>query len=139
MLGVYNLTSGERIAMVDLAAVAGAGDDAVHFANDVAVADDGTAYVTDTRALILYEVDTDYAASVLHRFEDGGAGPNGIVHHPGGYLLVARGAGLWKVPLDDPRPPRRSPSRRRSPARTAWCGRRAGWPSSATPGTGSWR
>ena len=102
MLGVYNLTSGERIAMVDLAAVAGAGDDAVHFANDVAVADDGTAYVTDTRALILYAVDADYAASVLHRFEDGGAGPNGIVHHPGGYLLVARGAGLWKVPLDDP-------------------------------------
>ena len=28
--------------------------------------------------------------------------PNGIVHHPGGYLLVARGATLWKVPLDDP-------------------------------------
>ncbi|MCY4078532.1 MAG: SMP-30/gluconolactonase/LRE family protein [Acidobacteria bacterium] len=102
MLGVYNLTSGERIAMVDLRAAAGAGDDAVHFANDVAVADDGTAYVTDTRALILYAVDTDYAASVLHRFEDGGAGPNGIVHHPGGYLLVARGAGLWKVPLDEP-------------------------------------
>ena len=102
MLGVYNLTSGERIAMVDLAAVADAGDDAVHFANDVAVADDGKAYVTDTRALILYEVDTEYGASVLHRFEDGGAGPNGIVHHPGGYLLVARGAGLWKVPLDDP-------------------------------------
>ena len=101
-LGVYNLTSGERIAMVDLAAVAGAGDDAVHFANDVAVADDGTAYVTDTRALILYQVGSDYAASVLHRFEDGGAGPNGIVHHPGGYLLVARGAALWKVPLDDP-------------------------------------
>lgn len=101
-LGVYNLTSGERIAMVDLAAVAGGGADALHFANDVAVADDGTAYVTDTRGLILYQVDADYAASVLHRFEDGGAGPNGIVHHPGGYLLVARGAGLWKVPIDDP-------------------------------------
>ena len=101
-LGVYNLTSGDRIAMVDLAAVAGGGADAVHFANDVAVADDGTAYVTDTRGLILYQVDADYAASVLHRFEDGGAGPNGIVHHPGGYLLVARGAGLWKVPIDDP-------------------------------------
>ena len=24
------------------------------------------------------------------------------MHHPGGYLLVARGATLWKVPLDDP-------------------------------------
>ena len=42
-----------------------------------------------------------YEASVLHRFDDG-AGPNGIVEHPGGYLLVARGATLWKVPLDNP-------------------------------------
>lgn len=101
-LGVYNLTTGERIAMVDLAAVADAGDDAVHFANDVAVTDDGTAYVTDTRLNALYSVTADYEASLFHRFDDGGAGPNGIVHHPAGYLLVARGATLWKVPLDDP-------------------------------------
>lgn len=102
-LGVYNLTSGERVAMVDLAAaVTDAGDDAVYFANDVAVTDDGTAYVTDTRMSLVYRVGADYAASVFHRFDDGGAGPNGIVHHPGGYLLVARGATLWKVPLDDP-------------------------------------
>ena len=103
MLGVYNLTTGERIAMVDLAAtVDGAGDDAAFFANDVAVADDGTAYVTDTRMNVIYRVDTDYQASVFHRFDDGGAGPNGIVEHPAGYLLVARGDALWKVPLDDP-------------------------------------
>lgn len=101
-LGVYNLTTGARIAMVDLAAVADAGDDGVHFANDVAVADDGSAYVTDTRFGAVYDVTIDYEASLLHRFDDGGAGPNGIVHHPGGYLLVARGATLWKVPLDDP-------------------------------------
>ncbi len=101
-LGIYNLTSGERIAMVDLAATVDAGDDAMHFANDVAVTDNGAAYVTDTRMNVIYRVDADQAASVFHRFEDGGAGPNGIVHHPGGYLLVARGAALWKVPLDDP-------------------------------------
>ena len=102
-LGVYNLTTGERLAMVDLAAViADPPDDAVYFANDVAVADDGTAYVTDTRMNLIYRVDTDYHASLLHQFDDDGAGPNGIVHHPGGYLLVARGATLWKVPLDDP-------------------------------------
>ena len=97
-LGIYDLTTGERMAMVDLAA----GDDAAHFANDVAVADDGTAYVTDTRMNVVYLVDADHTARVFHAFEDGGAGPNGIVHHPGGYLLVARGAALWKVPLDDP-------------------------------------
>jgi len=103
MLGVYNLASGERIAMVDLAATVGdAGDDAAFFANDVAVADDGTAYVTDTRMNLIYRVDTDYQASVFHRFDDDGSGPNGIVEHPAGYLLVARGAALWKVPLADP-------------------------------------
>ena len=103
-LGVYNLTTGERIAMVDLAAtIADAPDDAAYFANDVAVADDGTAYVTDTRMNVLYRVGTDYEAAVLHRFDDAeGAGPNGIVYHPSGYLLVARGSALWNVPLDDP-------------------------------------
>ncbi len=101
-LGIYNLTSGERIAMIDLAATVDAGDDAMHFANDVAVTDNGTAYVTDTRMNVIYRVDADHAASVFHAFDDGGAGPNGIVDHPGGYLLVARGATLWKVPLDDP-------------------------------------
>ena len=103
MLGVYDLATGERIAMVDLAAaVDDAGDEAAFFANDVAVADDGAAYVTDTRMNLIYRVDADYQASVFHRFDDDGAGPNGIVEHPAGYLLVARGAALWKVPLADP-------------------------------------
>jgi len=102
MLGAYNLTSGERIAMVDLAAVVtDAPGDAGFFANDVSVSDDGTAYVTDTRMNLIYRVDMNYQASVFHRF-DPGAGPNGIVEHPAGYLLVARGAELWKVPLENP-------------------------------------
>ena len=101
-LGVYNLATTERIAMIDLAATVGDVPEApTHFANDVAVADNGTAYITDTRMNVIYEVTLDYEASVLHRFNDGGAGPNGIVHHPGGYLLIARGATLWKVPTDD--------------------------------------
>ena len=102
-LGVYNLTTGERIAMVDLAAtIADGGDDAVHFANDVAVSDDGVAYVTDTRMNVIYRVGTDYEPSTLHRFESDDGGPNGLVYHPSGYLLVARGATLWKVPVDEP-------------------------------------
>ena len=69
-LGVYDLATGERIAMVDLAAaVTDAPADAVYFANDVAVGADGTAYVTDTRMSVIYQVDTDYNASVLYRFE----------------------------------------------------------------------
>jgi sugar lactone lactonase YvrE len=103
-LGVYNLTTGERMAMVDLAAViADAPDDAVYFANDVAVGDDGTAYVTDTRMNVIYRVSPDYQASVFHRFEPmEGMALNGIVHHPSGYLLVASAATLYKVPLDNP-------------------------------------
>ena len=103
-LGVYDLATGERIAMVDLAAVlADAPADSVYFANDVAVGDDGTAYVTDTRMNVIYRVGTDYDASVLSRFEPmEGLGLNGIVYHTSGYLLAAGGATLWKVPVDDP-------------------------------------
>ena len=54
-LGVYNLTTGERVTMVDLSvAINDTPDDAAYFANDVAVADDGTTYVTDTRANVIY-------------------------------------------------------------------------------------
>ncbi len=100
-LGVYDLATGDRLAMVDLAAVAGAADGAAYFANDVAVADDDTAYVTDTQSSVIYRVGTDYEAALLYRFE-AGTGPNGIVHHADGFLLVAGGAMLWKVTLDEP-------------------------------------
>ena len=104
-LGVYDLATGEHIAMVDLAAaIADAPDDAAYFANDVAVGDDGTAYVTDTQMNVIYEVSSpDYTASVLYAFAPGeGPGLNGIVYHASGYLLVAGGESLFKVPLDDP-------------------------------------
>lgn len=103
-LGVYNLTTGERMAMVDLAAaITNPPAGAVYFANDVAVGDDGTAYVTDTRMNVVYRVSPDYEVSVLHRFEPAqGLGLNGIVYHSSGYLLVAGGTILFKVPLDNP-------------------------------------
>jgi len=110
-LGVYNLTTGQRIAMVDLAtAITESPETAVYFANDVAVGDDGTAYVTDTTMSLVYRVSPDYKASVLHRFAaparrvppGTGVRPNGIVYHPSGYLLVGTGATLYKVPLANP-------------------------------------
>ena len=78
-LGVYNLTTGERLAMVDLGATIAA--PARYFANDVTVDDAGNAYVTDTFANAIYRVTPDYQASVLHRFTDlpQGAQLNGIV------------------------------------------------------------
>ena len=103
-VGIYELGSGERIAMVDLAA-AGA-EDARNFANDIAVGDDGTVYVTDSFARVVYKVDSSHTASVLlpDRFGEAETFLNGIVHHPDGYLLVAesRRGGIYKVPLDAP-------------------------------------
>jgi sugar lactone lactonase YvrE len=103
-LGVYNLTTGQRIAMVDLAAAdSGAPADAVNFANDVTVGPDGTAYVTNSRTNVVYRVGPDYQASVLHRFPAAeNANVNGIVYHSSGYLLVAAGTRLYKLPLDNP-------------------------------------
>ena len=104
-LGVYNLSTGERIAMVDLGPLAGEGEGSF-FANDVAVTADGTAYVTDTMRNVIYRVDADYEASLFYQFEPmEGLGLNGIVAHEDGYLIVvaAGGAGvLYKVPIDDP-------------------------------------
>jgi hypothetical protein len=106
-LGVYRLSTGERIAMVDLGAVAGGGDDSVVFANDVTVDDEGIVYLTDTRMNIVYRVDGNYDASVLYRFEPmTGLGLNGIVYHPNGFLIVVAAGGqgmLYRIPLDDPR------------------------------------
>jgi sugar lactone lactonase YvrE len=104
MLGIYDLSTGSRIAMIDLAAaIEDAPADMGYFANDVAVAADGTAYVTDTFANLVYRVDTDYEASVFYQPDSAEPlGPNGIVVHSDGYLLVAGGETLWKVPLDSP-------------------------------------
>ena len=104
-LGVYNLTTGERLAMVDLAAAPGSPADATqHFANDLTVDADGNVYLTDTMTGVIYKVGTDYQASVLHRFTGLPQGEqlNGIVAHPGGYLLVVADASIYKVPVANP-------------------------------------
>lgn len=105
-LGVYRLSTGERIALVDLAAVADAPADGIVFTNDVTVATDGTAFVTDTFMNQIYRVDTSYEPSVLYRFEPTtGLGLNGIVYHENGYLIVVAIGGqglLYRVPVDDP-------------------------------------
>jgi len=105
-LGVYSLTTGERLAMVDMGAtVRAAGANAAFFANDVAVGDDGTAYATDTRQNVIYRVGTDYQPSVFYTFPaTENLGLNGIVYHPNGYLLVAdSGNGvIYKTPINNP-------------------------------------
>jgi sugar lactone lactonase YvrE len=104
-LGVYSLTTGERLAMVDLAAVIGTpSDPPAYFANDLTVDGDGNVYVTDTRQNVVYRVTPDYRASVLHRFTGlpEGVALNGIVYDEGGYLLVVANEHIYKVPVANP-------------------------------------
>jgi sugar lactone lactonase YvrE len=106
-LGVYLLSTGERITMVDLGSVAGGNDESIVFANDVTVDDAGNAYLTDTWMNLIYRVDASYNVSILYRFEPTtGLGLNGIVYHEDGYLIVVAVGGqgiLYRVPVDDPR------------------------------------
>jgi sugar lactone lactonase YvrE len=96
-LGIFDLGTGRPLHLVDLG----------HLANDLTIAPDGTAYVTDPGGDALYTVDTAGRASVLvqsPRFAGTGFTLNGIVWHPGGYLLVVRyDVGiLFRIPLCDP-------------------------------------
>ena len=104
-LGIYDLTSGKRIAMVDLAS-AGPQDAKSHFANDVTVGNDGSAYVTNSMARVVYKVDPKNSVSVIlpNTFGAGQVMLNGIVFHPSGYLLVAESTAgdIYKVPLSSP-------------------------------------
>ncbi|WP_051970597.1 hypothetical protein [Kitasatospora azatica] len=105
-LGSYDLETGQRRWYVDLAAVAG--DGGPHVANDVAFDADGTAYVTDSFAPIVYRVTADGRASVLVRDPRIGAGPgqfglNGIVLRGGRLWLGNYQTGaIWQLPLRHP-------------------------------------
>lgn len=91
MLGVYALDTGEPQKMIDLTRALPFGAENF-FPNDVAIAPDGTAYITDSAARLIYVVGPDYAVSVIAptRFLNY---PvfflNGIEILPDGNLLVA--------------------------------------------------
>jgi sugar lactone lactonase YvrE len=103
LLGSYDLESGERQFMVDLGGLV---PEYPHFANDVAVDDEGNAYVTDSYAPVIYKVDRLGNASVLledDRLLIDGFGGNGIVYHPTGSLIVGiSGVSLYNIPLAYP-------------------------------------
>ena len=104
VLGIYDAETGERIRTADLAALHPEGR---HFANDVTVGPDGTAYVTDSFSAVLFAVPPEDEPSVLVRDESLGGtgfGTNGIDYHPDGYLIVAMPGRrtFVRVPLDEP-------------------------------------
>ncbi|MCX4749762.1 hypothetical protein OG455_30335 [Kitasatospora sp. NBC_01287] len=105
-LGSYDLRTGKRLWYVDLAAVAA--DGGPHFANDVVFDQDGTAYVTDSFAPIVYRVTADGHASVFVRDDrlaapQGQFGLNGIVLTGGRLVLGNYATGsVWEVPVNHP-------------------------------------
>ena len=110
-LAIFNSSTGAKTDYVDLGAFTPAGGATypAHFANDIAVDDAGNAYVTDSFAPIIYKVDAQ--GTVTRLLENaalaapsGKFGLNGIVYHPGGYLIVAKSdeGALLKVPLANP-------------------------------------
>lgn len=75
-----------------------------HLANDLALQPDGTVYVTDSFAPVIYKVTPGGQATVLvndPRFASATFGLNGIVYHPNGYLIVAHTSSgkLYKVDM----------------------------------------
>jgi sugar lactone lactonase YvrE len=104
-LAIFNNTSGALTSFVDLGGLRPGVD---HFANDIAVDNDGNAYVTDSFAPIIYKVTLQGVASVFlenPQLSGGsGFGLNGIVFHPDGYLIVAKAntGTLFKVPIANP-------------------------------------
>ncbi len=102
-LAIYDLASGERTHLIDLAVQSPSGR---HLGNGVTVDQDGNAYVTDTLSPVIYRVTPDGIAGILvtdPRFDAAGDfGLNGIQYHPGGFLLVAMSRKMYRVPLDAP-------------------------------------
>jgi len=102
---VFNLNTGTLERRPDLDALLPEAEP--NFANDVTLAPDGTAYVTDSFSPVIYKVNPDGTASVLVRdnvkFTSPTFGLNGIAYHPNGYLIVANtGQGkLYKVDLQN--------------------------------------
>ncbi|WP_189132499.1 hypothetical protein [Wenjunlia tyrosinilytica] len=91
VVAAYSLDDGHELFRTDLAALL-PGEN--HFANDIAIAGDGTAYVTDSFSPTVYRVDRGGRATVLAHDErlraSAGFGANGIVLSPRGFLIVGK-------------------------------------------------
>lgn len=103
-IGIYDLTTGAPLHFVNLGQLSAAPE---HLANDLTIDAEGSAYVTDSFAPVIYKVDVQGNASIFleaDSFRGDGISLNGIVFHPGGFLIVAKKSDgtLFKVPLNDP-------------------------------------
>ncbi len=101
-LAVFQLSTGKLIKYINLVE----GLEGSHFCNDIVIAKDGTAYISDSFSTMIHKVTLDYKTSVFldNKIFGGKAfNLNGIVIKDN-YLLVDKfNEGLlFKVPLDNP-------------------------------------
>ncbi|MFD3406134.1 hypothetical protein ACFWUU_35950 [Kribbella sp. NPDC058693] len=92
-VAIYNLRTGRLERKVDLNTPRLNPAGGRHSVNDLAIDAVGNAYVTDPSGDAIYRITPGGSASVLvrdARLQSDTIGPNGIVWHPGGYLLVVR-------------------------------------------------
>ncbi|GAB2595613.1 gluconolaconase [Spirosoma areae] len=104
---VFDLASRQLVKAVSLDSLLPGVD---HFANDMAFDTDGNTYITDSFAPVIYKVTPDFKASILVNdpqfLVEGidGVNLNGIVYHPGKFLIVVKSneGKLFKVDLNSP-------------------------------------
>jgi len=101
-----DLATGKRLSDVDLSALV----PGKHFGNDLTFDPKGDVYVTDSYSNVIYKVTASGDASVFSKskvYETMGFGLNGIVFHPGGFLLVASSnkGQIFKVDVSNPNNP----------------------------------
>lgn len=110
-LRIYNLKTGIIEKDINLSSLLP--DASAYFANDIAIDNNGNAYISDWYARVIYKVDLEGNPSIFWRNETGiASGPNGLDFHPDGFLLVSvlnvndKGLyadyGLVKIPVNDP-------------------------------------
>ena len=97
-----DLATGKKVADINLANLY----QGKHFANDLVFDDKGNGYVTDSYSNAIIKVDASGTPSVFSKsplFRSEGIGLNGLVYHPGGFLLVnSTGKGmLYKVDINN--------------------------------------
>jgi len=111
-LRVYNLKTGVIEKDINLSSLIP--NAKAYFANDIAIDNDGNAYISDWYARVIYKVDLNGTPSVFWTNETGiPSGPNGLDFHPDGYLLVSilnvnekwlyADYGLVKIPVNNPK------------------------------------
>lgn len=105
-LVAYDLITGKRLFYTRMDALL---PGMPHFANDIAVDQQGNAYVTDSFTGVIYKVDVAGNASIFHQSEalnpqPGSFGLNGIDYDPRGFLIVAKSdeGKLLRFPINSP-------------------------------------